>query len=138
MKKQTWLFLAFLALAGTLHAQAQREDFSSCAGAFLGKKLVVNEYTTTGTCVVAATATGELTLRPVFFTEGEDLKSGDKIPFKIAIRHGGTKTLMLWSEKTCKEIDIQKVLRDCQKGDYIVLMTLERQWSVPHSEILVE
>ncbi len=136
MKKQTWLFITFLALSGTL--QAQREDFSSCAGAFLGKKLVVNEYTTTGTCVMAATATGELTLRPVFFTEGEDLKRGDKIPFKVAIRNGSTKTLLLWSEKTYRELDIQKVLKDCKKGDSVVLLTLDRQWSVPHPEILVE
>ena len=136
MKKQTWLFITFLALSGAL--QAQREDFSSCAGAFLGKKLVVNEYTTTGTCVMAATATGELTLRPVFFTEGEDLKSGDKIPFKVAIRNGSTKTLLSWSEKTYRELDIQKVLKDCKKGDSVVLLTLDRQWSVPHPEILVE
>jgi len=77
-------------------------------------------------------------LRPVTLNAGEEPKAGDKIPFKIAIRGGGSRTLMLFSEKTYKEIDIQKVLAACQKGEYIVLLTTEREWAVPHGEILVE
>jgi hypothetical protein len=88
--------------------------------------------------VLAATATGELTLRPVIFEEGKEPKAGEKIQFKIAIRSGGSRTLMLFSEKNYTEVDIQNILKECKKGDYLVLLTLERKWAVPHGEILVE
>lgn len=138
MKKYYGLFIALICLPGAASLSAQREDFNNCAAAFLGNKMIVNEYTTEGKCVLAATSAGALTLRPVTLDAGEEPKAGDKIPFKVAIRGGTSRTLMMWSEKTYKEIEIQKILAVCKKGEYIVLLTLEREWAVPHSEILVE
>jgi hypothetical protein len=138
MKKTNWLFFALAGLLYTTNLCAQKEDFSNCAAAFLGKKMIVNEYSTEGKCLMAANASGELTLRPVSLEAGKEPVAGNKIPFKVAIRGGGSRTLMLFSEKTYKEINIQNVLKACKKGDHIVLLTVEREWAVPHSEILVE
>lgn len=138
MKHNNWLFSILIWLLCAANLTAQDSDFNNCAAAFLGKKMIVNEYSTEGKCSLPANSTGELTLRPVTLNAGEEPKAGDKIPFKIAIRGGGSRTLMLFSEKTYKEIDIQKVLAACQKGEYIVLLTTEREWAVPHGEILVE
>ncbi|MBX2893543.1 MAG: hypothetical protein KF734_21695 [Saprospiraceae bacterium] len=138
MKKQHPLLIACIWLVGTTSAIAQDNDFNNCAAAFLGNHMIVNEYSTEGKCVLAATSTGELTLRPVFLSEGKEPQAGPKIPFKIAIRDGGSKTLMLFSDKTHTEIDIQKILPSCKKDDRIVLLTMERNWAVPHGEIWVE
>ncbi len=138
MKRQNEFFLAFIWLICTTSMTAQNNDFNNCAAVFLGKKMVVNEYSTEGKCALANTSTGELTLRPVFLTEGKEPEAGEKIPFKIAIRDGGSKTLTVFSEKTYMEIGIQNILAKCKKGDHIVLLTLERNWAVPHGEILVE
>lgn len=138
MKNLNRLFFGLIALLCAANLTAQDNDFNTCAAAFLDNKMIVNEYTTEGKCVLATNVTGELTLRPVIFEEGKELKMGEKIPFKIAIRGGTSRTLMMFSEKTYKEIDIQKVLKECKKGEYVVLLTTEREWSVPHGEILVE
>jgi len=138
MKKFSQLLFAFALLFCSFNVAAQENDFNNCAAAFLDKKMVVNEYSTSGKSVLSATATGELTLRPVFFTEGKELELGDKIAFKIAIRDSNSKTMTLFSDKTYKEINIQSVLEKCKKGDHIVLLTVERNWAVPHGEILVE
>ncbi|MFN7116506.1 MAG: hypothetical protein ACK4TA_06870 [Saprospiraceae bacterium] len=132
-----FLVLLFCLLVGNLLAQHGKNNFSNCAAAFLNQNMIVNEYTTEGKCVVDLTAKGELTLRPAELTDAKTVKAGDKIPFKIAIRDGDSKTLLLFSEKTYREIPIQEVLAQCKKGDSIVLLTLEREWALPHSEILV-
>jgi hypothetical protein len=138
MKKLPQLLFAFALLFCSANLAAQENDFNNCVAPFLDKKMIVNEYSTEGKSVLAANATGELTLRPVFLTAGKDPEWGDKISFKIAIRDSNSKTMTVFSEKTYKEIDIQNVLGKCKKGDHIVLLMLERNWAVPHGEILVE
>ncbi|MBV6439469.1 MAG: hypothetical protein EPGJADBJ_01110 [Saprospiraceae bacterium] len=138
MNKLNFLFFSLIWLLFSFNLTAQQKDFSSCSAAFLNEKIIVNEYTTVGKCVVSSTATGKLTLHPVTLSEDKIPIPGEKIQFKVAIRDGDSKTLMLFSEKTCKEIEIRDILKACRKGDHIVLLTLERTWAVPHSEILVE
>lgn len=132
------LFFAFAFLGLSVHVFAQQGSFSNCSAAFLGDKMIVNEYSPEGKCMISSTATGMLTVRPVTLFSDKPPIPGKKIRFKVAIRGGESKTLMLFSEKTYKEMDIQKVLKACKKGEYIVLLTLEREWAVPHSEILIE
>lgn len=131
------LTITSLLIVSTVFAQRGTEDFSSCAAAFLNQKLIVDEYTTSGKCVVDAGTKGELTVQSAELTSAQTAKPGVKIPFKIAIRDGNSKTLLLFSEKTYQSINIQEVLKQCKKGDSIVLITMERAWALPHSEILV-
>ena len=138
MKIQIRLFLALIPLLCAAGLPAQNSDFSNCSAAFLDKKMIVDEYTTKGKCVIASDATGALTVRPVVLESGKDPIPGEKIAFKVAVRGGESHTLMLLWEKTYTEIDIQKILKECRKGDHIVVITVEREWAVPHSEILVE
>ena len=138
MKKTQLLISVFLSLACVASMSAQREDFSNCSAAFLNEKMIVDEYTTTGKCVVSSSATGKLSLHPVTLAQDKPPVPGKNIRFKVAIRSSESKTLMLLSEKTYEEVDVQTILKECKKGDHIVLITLEREWAVPHSEILVE
>ena len=135
MKK---LLFALLSLCYVTVAFAQKEDFNNCAAAFLDQKMIVDDYSPEGKCVVSSGATGKLTVRPVTINAGEAPVPGEKIKFKIALRGSGNRALMLLSEKTYKEVDIQDILKQCQKGDHIVVLTLEREWALPHHEILVE
>lgn len=137
MKIQIRLLSAFIALFFATNLLAQNHDFSNCSAAFLDKKMIVNEYSPDGKCIVESDAAGMLTLHPVTLESGKEPIPGEKIAFKVAIRGGESRTLMMYSEKTYREIDIQKILKECQKGDHIVVITVEREWAVPHSEILV-
>lgn len=135
--KKCWFLVVGLLVTANLFGQHGKENFSNCAAAFLNQNMIVNEYTTTGKCVVDASAKGTLTVRPAEIMESDSVKAGEKISFKIAIRDGNSKTLMSFSDKIYQEIPLQEVLTQCKRGDYIVLLTLEREWALPHSEILV-
>lgn len=126
-----------LFFSAALHAQSE-SDFNNCSAIFLNGKMLVNQYTTEGKCTITTTTTGKLSMHPVeLFEDGRAIPKGD-IRFKVAIRGLPGGTLMLWSEKTYKEIELSKILPACKKGESIVLLTLEREWAVPHHEILIE
>lgn len=110
--------------------------FNTCSAAFLGNKMIVDEYTTKGKCSLPAKSTGELTVNTVDLSPTES-KAIKQIPFKIAIRDQHTKTLMLYSNDNFKRVSIQNVLTKCRKGDHIVLLTTNTQYALPHNEILV-
>lgn len=108
-----------------------------CSAAFLNNKMVVDEYTPKGKCSLPLTARGELTVATAELSSNES-KAVDIVSFKIAIRDENTRTLTMFSGDDFRKIEIQKVLAKCKKGDSIVLLTLEKQYALPHNEILVK
>jgi hypothetical protein len=114
-----------------------QKAFNSCAAAFLGNKMVVDEYTTTGKCILTTTDTGDLTVSTVDLSPTES-KAVDPIWFQVAIRDGNTKTLTMVSKEKVKKTNIRPILEKCKKGDYIVLLTISDEYALPHNEILVQ
>jgi hypothetical protein len=126
-----------LVLLLCLESKAQN-DFNNCTAVLLNAKLIVDEYSPSGTCRISVGAAGKITIEPVTLEEdGRTLPQG-KRRFKVAIRDGNTKTLLSFSDKTYTEIAIQDLLKACKKGDFIVFMTLDRDLALPHNEVLVE
>ncbi len=123
-----------IAISGAAFSQ---ERFNDCTAAFLNKKMVVDEYSPTGKCVLAHNATGELTVCTVNLSPDSAVPV-KQLPFKIALRDGSSKTLVMYDEKTFKTVDIQKLLAKCKLGDSIVLITLDNQYAFPHHEILIK
>ncbi len=109
-----------------------------CSAAFLGSKMIVDKYTNTGyKNGVSLKATGDLTVNTVDLSPKES-KAVDRIPFKVAIKEKETQTITLFSKEDFMKVDVQKVLSQCKKGDQIVLLTLDKQYALPHNEILVK
>ncbi len=114
-----------------------QKQFSNCAAAFVNSKMVVNDYSPTGHCEIAKSASGELSVQTANLSSDSGVPTG-KIGFKIAIRDGNTKTLIAFSDKTYKQLDIKTVLAKCKPGDAIVLLTTNDEYALPHNEILVK
>lgn len=110
--------------------------FQNCTAAFLDNKIVVDDYSPTGKCSLAANATGQLTVCTADLSPTSS-RAVDKINFKIAIRDHQTKTLVMYSNENYRQVDVRKVLAKCRKGDHIVLLTMDTQYALPHNEILV-
>lgn len=136
MKKVNSLILSLLCSTMSFACFGQN-SFNSCTAAFLGDKMVVDEYTTKGKCILPATATGKLTVCTVDLSPTAT-KIVDRIPFRVAIRDKNTKTLLAFSTQDVKQIDVQTVLAKCRKGDHIVLLTVDSTYAMPHNEILVQ
>ncbi len=136
MKKKYLYVAAVTTLFLSIQGIAQNK-FNDCSAIFLNKKMVVDDYSPKGKCLLQAKAKGQLTVCTAVF-EDNKWHAVDKIPFRIAIRDGNTKTLLSYSDKTYKDIDINTVLSKCQKGDYILISVIENKYALPHNEILVE
>ncbi len=128
--------LAIACLANISRIAAQT-DFNSCAAAFLDQKMVVDEYSTSGKCTVSIDAKGMLSVSTVDLSPTES-KAVDKIRFMLAIRDKNTRTIVMFSTESYKQVPIQKVLARCKAGDSIVVLTQDAQYALPHHEILVQ
>jgi hypothetical protein len=113
-----------------------QKSFNNCSAAFLNNKMLVNEYSTSGKCSVSITQKGDLTVSTVELSSTES-KAIDPIMFQIAIKDKNTGTLMIISKEKIQKIEIQKILEKCKKGDSIVVLTVNDEYSLPHNEILV-
>ncbi|MBA4850727.1 hypothetical protein [Emticicia sp. BO119] len=109
-----------------------------CAAAFLGNKMIVDQYNKTGyKNEISLKTLGDLTVNTVDLSRTES-NAVDKIPFKVAIKEKDTQTITLFSKEDFMKVDVQKILSHCKKGDQIVLLTLDKQYALPHNEILVK
>lgn len=136
MKQAVFFFLIAVGCVFVSAAPAQK-PFNNCVAAFVGSKMVVNEYSPKGQCRLSATAIGDLSVQTVDLSPTES-KAVDKIDFKVAIRDKATGTLLMYSGETFRQIRVQDVLARCQKGDHIVLLTMDNKYALPHNEILVQ
>ncbi len=146
MKIVPMTLAVILSLAFTLQLSGQNglpsclakkpEPFNNCTAAFLGNKIIVDDYSPRGKCVVEKGMKGKLTVSTInfSFTNAELFK---KIGFKVAIKNERTNTLWLYSEETFYEIELEKIMAKCQEGDKIVLITVDNEFSLPHNEIAI-
>ncbi len=127
------VFLVFF-LKTDLSAQ---NKFSECSAIFLNQKMVVDDYSPNGKCLLKANAKGTLTVSTAIF-ENDKWRAEEQIGFKVTIKDGSTKTLLSYSEVSFTKIDIQTILSKCKKGDSILISVLKDKYALPHNEILVE
>lgn len=125
----------FLASLTSVWCQGQNH-FNSCSAAFLDNKLVVNEYTPTGKCILSQTAKGTLTVAEATY-KNKQWHQTAPVEFMVAIRDKDTHTLTTFSKEIYRSLDIQNVMKLCRKGDRIVLLTTSTKYALPHNEILV-
>lgn len=111
-------------------------SFATYSAAFIGDKMLGDHYSPAGKCQLANDAKGQLTVKTVNLspTGGEGV---DQLAFKVAVRDGATGTVHVFSEETYRQLPVERVLATCKKGDRIVLLTLDRQYALPHNEIQV-
>lgn len=135
MKKETSIIFILLTILCS-HFSFGQKSFNNCSAAFLNSKMLVNEYSPSGKCSVSITEKGDLTVSTVELSSKEN-KAIDPIMFQVAIRDKNTGTLMMVSKEGIQKIEIQKILTKCKKGDNIVVLTVNDEYSLPHNEILV-
>lgn len=136
MKKGVLFLLLITGVSLGTSAIAQ-QPFTNCAAAFVGSKMVVDSYSPKGKCHLSAGAAGVLTVQTVNLLPNHTEAVG-KIDFRVAIRDKATGTLHMFTGETYQQVPVQAVLADCKKGDHIVLLTVDKQYALPHNEALVQ
>jgi hypothetical protein len=136
MKKVNRITL-ILVLCFFAHLSLGQNSFSNCSAIFLNNKMLVDEYSTEGKCTVSAEAKGDLTVSTVELSSKEN-KALTPILFQVAIRDKNTGTLMLVSKEKAEKIEIEKILAKCKKGDFIIILTMNDEFALPHNAILIQ
>ena len=113
-----------------------QDKFNTCSAIFVEDSRLVDEYSPRGKCIIDASAKGTLTVREII--GDDDFRQDVFVPFKVAIKEGKTNTLTLFSGNSYKKLDIQSVLKKCNKGDRVLVLPEGEKWSLPHHEVLVE
>ena len=60
------------------------------------------------------------------------------ISFRVAIKNERTNTMYMYSEKTFQEVQLEDILKSCEIGDKIIIMTVDQKYSLPHHVIDVK
>lgn len=114
--------------------QSVAKYFSNCAAVFFNDKMMVNDYSPKGKCVIEEGMKGSLQVSSVQLTPNLAIPV-EPVKFKVAIRNDETNTLWLFSDEPYTEIPVEDILAKCKKGDKIVLLTLDSEFALPHNEI---
>lgn len=133
MKKLLFCCLLF-AITNTTFAQ---DRFNDCVAACLDKVSIIKEYSKDAKAEINYDAKGNLEVYTVGISETA-ITPKKKIKFKVAIKDAATETLWLFSDQNYTEIEVEKILADCKKGDSIILLTVDAKYALPHHEILVK
>lgn len=97
--------------------------------------MIVEEYSKDAKCKIAKDTKGWISAGTVSL--GEKTEITGKFDFGIAIKDAETGTITMFSPKIFKKIEAEKVLAKCRKGDSIIVMTTNEEYSLPHNELLV-
>lgn len=108
--------------------------YNNCAAILYKGKLLVDEYSPDGRCKLEEGMKGTLTVATVKLTDkgGTPMKN---ISFKVAIKNGRTNTLWMYSDEALESVQLEDILKKCERGDSIIFMTVNQTFSLPHHEI---
>ncbi|MCP9766385.1 hypothetical protein EGI22_00605 [Lacihabitans sp. LS3-19] len=127
------VILVLFILAGKL--VFAQDHFSNCSAVFLEDKMIVEEYSKNAKCKIAKDTKGWISAGTVSLGEKAEITS--KFAFGIAIKDAETGTITMFSPKIFKKIEAEKVLAKCKRGDSVIIMTTDDEYSLPHNELLV-
>ena len=110
------------------------ENYKECAAIIFDGNLLVDKYTPEGKCELKPRKEGTIAVSTVDLSNLRGTP-GKRIGFRVAIKNGRTKTMWMYSEKTLYSIEMKDIIKKCEPGDNIVIMTVDQQYSLPHNEI---
>jgi len=111
--------------------------FSDCVAACLNNTALVESYSPNAIAEIELAATGNLAVYTVYLSE-KAITPKKKIEFKVGIRDAATQTIWSYSEQIYEEVAVAEILKNCNKGDAILLLTVDKAYAFPHNEILVK
>jgi hypothetical protein len=145
MKKIILLFSVLLAFGLNSEAQPSAqgfinnvplsgETFADCAAIIYKGEMLVDEYSPRGKCKLEGGMKGIITVSAVELNE-QGARPVKNIPFKIAIKDAETNTQWMFSDKTFKKVMLEDILKECNNGDKIIIITTDQKYALPHNEI---
>ena len=109
-------------------------DYSDCAAILYNGQMLVDRYSPSGKCKLEVGKGGSLSVSTVAFTE-KSATPQKALKFHLAIKNQKTNTLFLLTIEPVSEIKLDDVLKQCKEGDSLVVLTVDKRYSLTHHEI---
>lgn len=111
-------------------------NYRDCTAIFFNGKMLANEYSPEGKCKLEQGMKGALTVATVKLS-GKKGSPSTNIPFRVAVKNSRTNTLWMYSETALQRVQLEDILKKCEPGDRIIILTVDQRYSLPHHEIEV-
>jgi len=140
-----FIISAFLLVSMTISSGAQSlvkfpyeappsDNYRNCAAILHNGKVLVNDYSPEGKCRLEMGMRGILTVATVSLSD-EGTFPQENITFKVAVKNERTNTIWMYSDQPMQELELKDVLKKCEKGDRLIIMTTDQEFSLPHHEV---
>ncbi|MEM9985556.1 MAG: hypothetical protein AAF804_10710 [Bacteroidota bacterium] len=123
-------YLLFL-LPGLVWSQG---DFETCAALYIDGKQAVDEYSPRGIIKITPDTRGMLTVK----AWTEQGPQGKPLLFQVVLQDGKTNTLALLNKASVTRLELGPLLSQVNKGDKLLILTEDHQYSLPHHEIQID
>lgn len=117
-----------------LNPTVKLERFTDCAAIFVDGKMLVDDYSPNGQCVLGIQDKGEITI-PAVKLNGEGAMAKELLKFRVAIKHVETNTLLMLDDQLYEKIDFEEIKATCQPGDHLIFLLEDDRYILPHHEI---
>ena len=111
-------------------------NYSNFTAIIYNGKPLINENTPDGPIRINKDMKGKLSVA-AFDNFGNKVNPKAAIGFKVGIKDHRTNTLWMFSEQTFYEVDLADLLKECEWGDSLILMTVDRTYRLPRHELLL-
>lgn len=101
---------------------------------FDGKSLVEND-TPDGPLNINPTLKGKLSVSTTAPACNGGSKAVKPVGFKLGVKDFRTNTIWMYSEETLYEVDLEKVMKQCEMGDRLIFMLVDRSYRLPRHEL---
>jgi len=112
------------------------DSFSDCAAILYKGEMLVDTYSPDGKCKLETGMTGKISVATVSLSEEGGIPTKE-IGFKVAIKNTRTNTLLMYSDDTFFEVELEDLLKACGKDDHLIFITVDRKYALTHHEVEV-
>jgi hypothetical protein len=140
------IFATLFLVIASLSSGAQSMDFldftkplpnyRQCAAIFFEGEMLVDDYSPKGKCKIDKVVQGLITVSTVDLSDANHTAIKN-ISFQVAIKNRRTKTIRMFSTEAITEVYLEDILKSCEGGDTVIIMTIDPQYSLTHHEIEV-
>ena len=104
-------------------------NYSQFAAILLDDEPLINRNGDTGPLSVGnKKRTGTLSVSSMTKSCGDALNAVAPIGFRVAIKNRRTNSLWMYSDDVLFELDLQEVFQQCEAGDQLIFMTVDRKY----------
>lgn len=110
------------------------EHFTQFAAVLLEGEPLINKAANEGFLTVFPATSGKLSVASIDRSDEKNVV-GERVGFRVGVLDWRTQTLWMFSDKVLYEVELAELIRECELGDRLIFMTVDRKYRLPRHEV---